>query len=317
MGKILIIANKRNYTAELFAYKTINVEFSYRNLSYIGKVIKRLWYIFKLPYFNYWYDFSLKKIPNYDLIILFECTYPIKIINDILTRKKDSTRIIYWLWNSVDRQRRTLTYNGGKDIKKMLKTKRDNVEIWTFDKGDCEKYGINYNNQVLRRYEMKNIEIKNEVFFCGQNKNRYPIIKRIANELKKYNVSYNFIVIDKFLKNASNGIRIRLKELAYEDMLLEECACKCILDIVQEGQKGLTWRPLEAMFYKKKLITNFNEIKQYDFYNPNNVFIIDEDRWEDIKEFITSPYVDLDDKIIDQYTVEGWLNNFFCKSGDI
>ena len=72
----------------------------------------------------------------------------------------------------------------------------------------------------------------------------------------------------------------------------------------------MTWRPLEAMFYRKKLITNFKDIKEYDFYIKDNIFIIGEDDLNNIKNFVNTGYVDISQNIIKKYTIDGWIENF-------
>ena len=100
------------------------------------------------------------------------------------------------------------------------------------------------------------------------------------------------------------------KGINYEQILKYIAESKCIIDIVQEGQEGLTWRPLEAMFYRKKLITNFKDIKEYDFYKKDNIFIIGEDDPSNIKNFVNTGYVDIPQNIIKKYTIDGWIENF-------
>lgn len=43
---------------------------------------------------------------------------------------------------------------------------------------------------------------------------------------------------------------------------------RAILELISDGQTGLTQRSFEALFLRKKLITNSPEIKSYDFYHP-------------------------------------------------
>ena len=100
------------------------------------------------------------------------------------------------------------------------------------------------------------------------------------------------------------------KGINYEQILKYIAESKCIIDIVQEGQGGLTWRPLEAMFYRKKMITNFKDIKEYDFYKKDNIFIIGEDDPSNIKNFVNTGYVDIPQNIIKKYTIDGWIENF-------
>ena len=85
---------------------------------------------------------------------------------------------------------------------------------------------------------------------------------------------------------------------------------KCILDYNQEGQVGLSLRPMEALFLERKLITNNTDIKNYDFYNHDNIFILGEDNINEIKEFINKPYKKIDQDIIDYYDFDQWLNRF-------
>lgn len=51
---------------------------------------------------------------------------------------------------------------------------------------------------------------------------------------------------------------------------------KVLLDINRIGQSGLTFGVFESINLEKKLITTTADIKKYDFYNPNNILIIDD-----------------------------------------
>ena len=64
------------------------------------------------------------------------------------------------------------------------------------------------------------------------------------------------------------------------------------------------------MFLERKLITNNTDIKNYDFYNHDNIFILGEDNINEIKEFINKPYKKIDQDIIDYYDFDQWLNRF-------
>ena len=67
---------------------------------------------------------------------------------------------------------------------------------------------------------------------------------------------------------------------------------------------------MEALFLERKLITNNTDIKNYDFYNHDNIFILGEDNINEIKEFINKPYKKIDQDIIDYYDFDQWLNRF-------
>ena len=97
------------------------------------------------------------------------------------------------------------------------------------------------------------------------------------------------------------------KCIPYKTIIQEECKCRVILDIVQEHQNGMTWRPLEALFYGKKLITNYPNIQEAKFYSKNNIFVLGEQSTGDIKEFIKKDMELVPEEIVEEYTFSGWL----------
>lgn len=99
--------------------------------------------------------------------------------------------------------------------------------------------------------------------------------------------------------------------MPYEKFVQKELEAHCLLEIVQEGQADITWRTLEAQFYGRKLITNCHNVKNYDFYNPQNIFILGEDSLDSLKNFISEPVQKIDENILRKYKLDGWLENFF------
>lgn len=83
-----------------------------------------------------------------------------------------------------------------------------------------------------------------------------------------------------------------------------------ILDIAHPHQKGLSFRPYEAMGLRKKLITTNKDIANYDFYNPNNIFIIDDVYNIHIPmDFITSNYQESNPAIREKYHIKNWIKS--------
>jgi hypothetical protein len=84
---------------------------------------------------------------------------------------------------------------------------------------------------------------------------------------------------------------------------------KIILDIQHDNQVGLSFRPYEAMGLRKKLITTNHFIKEYDFYNPNNIFILDKDINDIPDSFLNSPYEEISEEIYNKYKLENWVKS--------
>jgi hypothetical protein len=83
---------------------------------------------------------------------------------------------------------------------------------------------------------------------------------------------------------------------------------KVIIDLVVADHNGLSFRVFEALKYKKKLITTNQYVKYYDFYDSNNIFILKEDNYNDLDEFLASEYKKLDQKLYEKYGFTNWSN---------
>lgn len=92
---------------------------------------------------------------------------------------------------------------------------------------------------------------------------------------------------------------------AYEKMVLS----KCVIDIPADNQTGLTMRTIEALGAHTKIITTNKNIKLYDFYNSNNIFVMEEDNhfWPD-EHFFSSGYAEIPSSILKRYSFEHWIN---------
>lgn len=193
--------------------------------------------------------------------------------------------------------------------------KNMNVDIYSFDMEDCKRYKLYYNHQpVSYLNKIKNIttKIEYDCYFCGTDKNRIDEIIRIKNMLTKSNITFKIKVLigKKNLNVDLKDIDLLHKEISYDEILNETKKSKCLLEILQEGQSGWTLRTMETLFLDKKLITNNKNIKNFDFYNPSNIFILD-NNYEEIKHFLNIPYMNVSEKIKQRYSFESWIENFF------
>ena len=82
---------------------------------------------------------------------------------------------------------------------------------------------------------------------------------------------------------------------------------KCVMDIESSTQTGLTMRTIEMIGLRKKLITTNKDIVNYDFYNENNIMIVDRENFKIDKVFFEKPYVNLDEKIYEKYALKNWI----------
>lgn len=307
MKNVLVISGQYNYTVNVVDEESADLVYALNSFNPMMKAIERLWWKLKLPWFSIFFSFKGIDLKKYDLIVMFECDYPIQIV-EYIQKKNPKCMLVYWLWNTIDKMHIGKGYALPDEIKKLS---QKDVDVYSFDIHDCEKNKFKYNNQLGIRYKLESRDSDYDLFFCGLDKNRIDLIREIDRNFDNEGLHFKCLLFPNNTKLYSKEDEKYLSNdmLAYKDVIRYEQSCKCILDLVQDGQMGLTWRPLEAMFYEKKLITNYKDIKRYDFYKKENIFIIGEDNWGRIKEFINSKYEDVSEKIIMKYEWNGWLKN--------
>lgn len=190
--------------------------------------------------------------------------------------------------------------------------KKWKFELWSYNLLDCKNYNMYLGNQFFNEIYLNNESLinNNEIYdtiFIGSIKNRLSIIKKIHKILENKQLRNFFYLVpysqEYYDKNINN------QYLDYINYLQILNKSNSIIDIVSKENYGLTLRPIEALFFKKKLITNYIDINKYDFYNSNNVFIIGKDNFDDILDFMHEPYNEISDDIIIKYSFNYWLEN--------
>lgn len=241
-------------------------------------------------------------IEKNDLIIVFDTGNADGIIKYIQNRYKGK-RTILWYWNPV---KRTISTKCFKSL---------NAELWSFDVRDCQKYDLKFNTQFYISDNIKrkkSIDINDvDVLFIGKDKNRAEKLIWLENLLKSQNITSLFYVTRPRLKSEISANIAYSPNISYLELMGYIDHTKAILDLVHEKQSGLTLRPLEALFFKKKLITNDLNIQNYDLYNKNNIFIIGVDKEDEIGNFIRSDYDNTNyNELIEKYDLRSWLGRF-------
>jgi hypothetical protein len=86
-------------------------------------------------------------------------------------------------------------------------------------------------------------------------------------------------------------------------------ASRCILDIEHPRQTGLTMRTLETLGARKKLVTTNAGVRDYPFYRPENIHVIDRENPEIPQRFFDEPYRPIPDALYRHYSLDGWLDD--------
>ena len=194
-------------------------------------------------------------------------------------------------------------------------------KIYSFDDKDIEKHGFerltNYNYLPFLSQEKQNPS-EDALYITSYDKKRIKQLDILSQKFEELRLKFDLYVIGKkswknqlmkpFLKNK---IVFTRKRINHENLPEFYKRTKVILDLMRENQYGLSFRVFEAMALEKKIITDNEKIKNYDFYNPNNILVLNKDFNNITKEFFETPYQSLPEEIYKKYTLEKWVERVF------
>mgnify|MGYP001810328982 CR=1 FL=1 len=166
-----------------------------------------------------------------------------------------------------------------------------------------------------------------DLFFAGTvHSDRYEVIDRVKKRLevigRKFDAYYYFpsrlLYIKKYIEQPlirSEGYRnIHFKMIGVTEMARLVERSRVVLDIQHPRQSGLTLRPVEVLGARRKLITTNKNIASYDFYDPNNIMIIDRECPYIDPGFFESRYCDVKRTVYEQYSIKSWVSKLFSLS---
>ena len=192
--------------------------------------------------------------------------------------------------------------------------------ITSYYEEDAKKYGYVYNPNFYET-EIRKPKKYDWNFIGTAPKHRIDILNKILQNNKQkaflyiysgYGAGPKTFFKQMVLRNVGEtGINkfIFCKPLSQEKTCNIFAESKAIVDINHPWQKGLSFRPFHAMAMHTKLITTNEDIKNYDFYNPNNIWVLDkENPIMPSDEWMNQPYEEPRKEIFEFYSVAS-----FCK----
>ena len=199
--------------------------------------------------------------------------------------------------------------------------------LYSFDKNDI----LNYPNLEMQFYTNfsaynKTIipysERDTDLFYIGgigaaQIKQRRDImLERFLSKIDdRLDINIFIHDEDESLKITSKNINYTKQYLSLFDSLERTKKSKCVLDICKSHHIGLSFRFFDCLSTETKLITNNKDIQNYDFYDPENIMIVEYENdilsQHEFKNFIERPYKKLPEDIISKYRINHWIENIF------
>jgi len=187
---------------------------------------------------------------------------------------------------------------------------------YSFEKKDALKYNFNYiTNYIYHKHLQKkpdlSTKIKFELFNISSLGKRNTILEKVALALDKIHANYKIIIVGKKKYTPKGGIIYQSEKIDIEGVNDYISKSRTLLDVHRKGQSGLTFRVMDSLAFQKKLITTNQDIINYDFYNPNNILVIDPNDVEIPKMFFETNYESIPQNIYDKYTIGNWVKTVF------
>lgn len=268
---------------------------------------------------------SETKGKTYSLVFIVNCkVFTPEMIKQMRESQK-SARFVLYMWDSL-----TL-YPNSRDLIPIFDTS------YSFDSEDSQKmealkflplfYCKEYEEVGKADVKEREYDI---VSICTAHPNRYKMMHELFPKLESKGIrifSYMFLNNLQYLYNkafvpefkGAKSSEFKFKSLSEQENLEVLKKSNTVFDMQHNKQSGLTMRTIETLGAKRKMVTTNTNIKKYDFYNENNIFVIDENNLSGIEQFIRHEYGPINDEIYKKYSLHSWIetiineakNNYF------
>ncbi|MGY2799773.1 hypothetical protein ACVWV0_003949 [Ewingella americana] len=255
-----------------------------------------------------------------DMILILKGESLTESIVKNLRKKYSKAKIVFYAWDSIVNYPQVQNYLYLCDFK------------FTFDDRDIKNFdGMNHlplffspafmDSKIQYNCQGDFSHKKNKVAFLGSvHSDRYALLGRFY-QLHRKTLDCDFVlyfpsavVLCGFIfRNFKNILKYKLLSFSLRPRSKREIAdfflsADAVLDIQHPGQSGLTMRTLECIPLQRKMITTNPEIKNYDFYNESNYFILDRNSLLMDYSFFRKTFSPTDENIINKYSVDHWVS---------
>ena len=158
-------------------------------------------------------------------------------------------------------------------------------------------------------------------FICTLYHPRNKMIKELRRQFEQHNIRFfTYLYVPGIIRYIQESLfhfpfysfkEISLTPISITGTIDILNKTKCILDVNPPYQTSLSTRAHEAMAARRKYITTNKHIKDYEYYNPNNVLVVDINNPIIPKEFLETPFEPVSEHIMHKYSVRGLVDDLF------
>lgn len=230
------------------------------NVPFLSQFISNRYYKKLIESLNKSYDF---------IVIINPEALPLSCLHRM---KKISKKIVIYFWD-------------GSITKPKIKlyAELDGINIYSFDRSDCKKYGFNYLPLFIPEDSSQSYILNKDIdfsFIASCHTERLNLAEELYNLSLSFGYSAQIIVSTSSILHfyyyralsLIRGYKIELfsKSLSHEDYLDVIARSKIVIDMISDhNQKGISLRSFEALSRNCKLLTDNLSIKNESFFDEN------------------------------------------------
>ncbi|SFO26906.1 hypothetical protein SAMN04487831_11523 [Pseudobutyrivibrio sp. UC1225] len=142
--------------------------------------------------------------------------------------------------------------------------------VFSFDQGDCERHGFMHIYSTFSRpdFVYEDETKKSKCFFIGYGVGRLEILQNTFAKITAGVKGCKFYIAGvKSEEQKSIPDVIYNHRMSYDEELQMAYNTDCVVEVVKEGQTGVSLRTCEAIAFNKKLITNNQSLLSMPFYD--------------------------------------------------
>lgn len=290
---------------------------------YHRKVNQNNEYILKLEneFYNQYYlekvkEFKKNNSTKFDYVLVIKPEeFTEKVIKEVTSLGNKS---VGYIWDGL---RLFLKPNLLKNIKYF-------DEVYSFDSNNIKdhpeiKLSFCTNFSVFNQQVVPYIDRKTDLFYIGDlagtlesQRRDKKLSKLLLNISGKLDVNILFADNQKHVGKLNDpNIKYITSFIPMKDTFERTRNSKVVIDICKAHHIGLSFRFFECLATETKIITNNKDVVNYDFYNPNNIMIVDFENdilnEECFSTFLENPYEKVDQTILQKYSIENWIKYLF------
>ena len=247
----------------------------YKDINIFVRLVREFVFRLRLPFKKAFYN---KKaiLPDKKFII---------VLDPLITKD-----YLLWLQKNNPNAKIILQYVNREDTTIRAKDVPEGIELWSYDKIDCETYNMKYYGPgYLSGYVFDGTKCEKEydVVFVGRDKGRLKQILDIEKKMNDLGLrTFFYICADRWHLKFKNRHYKRL--MSYDDYLDHVMKSKAILNVTRNDQEAITLRELECVFGSVKCVTTNNFIKKFDLYDSTRFFVL-HDNYDELVGFLNEP----------------------------